>query len=248
MNDHNLEINFTKTKLITFHPRQKNPININFIINNIKLETVNEFTLLGLTIDTNINWKSHVLKLNSKISKFAFALREIKKTTNLQTAIVTYYAYAHAWFTYGIILWGNSTDAPSVFILQKRLIRIITNIEQTDSCKPYFKEHKILTLIGIYILELCKLVRKYPDTYKTRGDIQTSHSLRHKNRLNLPQSHLKMHSSSPYSMSIKIYNKLPEYLKQIEKTNIFINKVKQFLINKSYYSLDEFLNDKNFTD
>ncbi|KAF9806627.1 hypothetical protein SFRURICE_012164 [Spodoptera frugiperda] len=127
----------------------------------VELETVNEFTLLGLTIDTNINWKSHILKLKSKISKFSYALYEIKKTTDLKTALTMYYAYAHAWFTYGIILWGNSTDA-------QKLIRIITNIEQTDSCKPHFTRHKILTLVNIYILELCKLVRKYPDFYKKR--------------------------------------------------------------------------------
>ncbi|KAF9797335.1 hypothetical protein SFRURICE_006317, partial [Spodoptera frugiperda] len=220
MTQHNLEINFTKTKLITFHPRQKTQIHINFQYNQVELETVNEFTLLGLTIDTNINWKSHILKLKSKISKFSYALYEIKKTTDLKTALTMYYAYAHAWFTYGIILWGNSTDAQSLFILQKKLIRIITNIEQTDSCKPHFTKHKILTLVNIYILELCKLVRKYPDSYKKRGDMQTNHSLRHKNKLNLPRSNLKMHASSPYAMSIKIYNNLPEELREIEKTSV----------------------------
>lgn len=244
MTQHNLEINFTKTKLITFHPRQKTQIHINFQYNQVELETVNEFILLGLTIDTNINWKSHILKLKSKISKFSYALYEIKKTTDLKTALTMYYAYAHAWFTYGIILWGNSTDAQSLFILQKKLIRIITNIEQTDSCKPHFTKHKILTLVNIYILELCKLVRKYPDSYKKRGDMQTNHSLRHKNKLNLPRSNLKMHASSPYAMSIKIYNNLPEELREIEKTSVFIRKLKQLLIKKSYYTIDEFLQDK----
>lgn len=244
MSEHNLEINFTKTKIITFHPWQKNRININFTFNQQQLEVVNDFTLLGLTIDTHINWKTHIQKVKSKISKFSYALREIKKTTNLQTALVTYYAYAHAWFSYGIILWGNSTDAPSLFTLQKKLIRIITNIEQTDSCKPYFQKHKILTLISIYILELCKLVRNYPDSYETREKIQTKYSLRHKNRLNLPTSRLKLHSSSPYAMSIKIYNKLPENIKQENKTNLFLKKLKQFLITKSYYTIEEYLTDK----
>lgn len=244
MSDHNLEINFNKTKLMTFHPRQKKQINIDFTFNQKKLETVNNFTLLGLTIDTHINWKTHIQTVKSKISKFSYALREIKKTTNLQTALATYYAYAHAWFNYGIILWGNSTDAPSLFTLQKKLIRIITNIEPTDSCKPYFQKHKILTLVSIYILELCKLVRKYPDCYNTRGDIQTNYSLRHKNRLNLPPSRLKLHSSSPFSMSIKIYNKLPEDLRNQNKTNIFLNQLKQYLIKKSYYTVHEYLTDK----
>ncbi|KAF9797426.1 hypothetical protein SFRURICE_005902 [Spodoptera frugiperda] len=74
MNAHNLEINFEKTKTITFHPHQKKPLRLNFSFNNHTIEQVNEFTLLGITLDTNINWKSHVLKIKSKLSKFVYAL------------------------------------------------------------------------------------------------------------------------------------------------------------------------------
>lgn len=83
-------------------------------------------------------------------------------------------------------MWGNSMYTQSLFILQKKIICIISNIEQqqTDSCKPNFKKHKILTLVNIiYILELCKLLHKYPDSYKKRGDMHTNQSLRHKNIL-----------------------------------------------------------------
>lgn len=244
MTENNLEINFSKTKIMTFHPRQKAPININFSFKNDKLEIVNKFTLLGLDIDTHINWKSHIQKLKTKLSKFSYALREIKKTTDLNTALVTYYAYAHAWLTYGVILWGNSTDSPTLFTLQKKLIRILVNIKQTDSCKPHFKEQKILTLPCLYIFEICKFVRKYPEFFTKRGDVQTEIILRHKNRLVIPTSRLKMHSSSAYVMSIKIYNKLPEEIKSINKYNTFINKLKLFLICKSYYNVTEYLNER----
>lgn len=244
MTEHNLEINFNKTKIISFHPRQKIPININFSFKNNKLEVVDKFTLLGLNIDTQINWKSHIQKIRAKISKFSYALREIKKATDLKTALVTYYAYAYAWLKYGVILWGNSTDAPTLFTLQKKLIRILVNIEITDSCKPYFQELKILSLPCLYIFEVCKFVRKYPDFFTKREDIQTKIILRHKNRLNLPKSRLKMHSNSTFVMSIKIYNKLPEIIKNLSKYNIFINKLKIFLETKCYYSISEYLNDK----
>ncbi|KAF9823620.1 hypothetical protein SFRURICE_009165, partial [Spodoptera frugiperda] len=61
------EINFSKTKLITFHPHQKAPIKLNYSYNNIKLEQVNEFTLLGLTIDTHnrLNLPTSNLKIHS---------------------------------------------------------------------------------------------------------------------------------------------------------------------------------------
>lgn len=244
MTQHNLEINFSKTKIITFHPRQKIPINIDYSFKNTKLEIVSKFTLLGLDIDREINWKSHINKLKAKLSKFSYALREIKKTTDLKTALVTYYAYGYAWLKYGVILWGNSTDAPTLFTIQKKLIRIIVNIEDTDSCKPHFKELKILTLPCLYIFEMCKFVRNHPEFYNKRQEIQNKISLRHKNRLNLPTSRLKMHSSSTYVMSIKLYNKLPEKIKNISKYSSFINKLKIFLLNKVYYNINEYLSDK----
>ncbi|KAF9793818.1 hypothetical protein SFRURICE_010225 [Spodoptera frugiperda] len=220
MENHNLEINFSKTKLITFHPHQKATIKLNYSYNNTKLEQVNEFTLLGITIDTHVNWKVHIQKIRAKLSKFSYALREIKKTTNLQTALVTYYAYAQAWLSYGIILWGNTANHIS-------------------------KKHKILTLTCLYILEICKFVRLHPEFYNARQDIQKKYSLRHKNRLNLPTSNLKIHSSGPLIMSIKIYNNLPRMIKDETKTSVFLNKLITFLHSKCYYSIKEFMDDKS---
>lgn len=245
MAEHNLEINYSKTKIISFHPYKKKPLNIKLSYNNIKLEQVNEFSLLGLIIDTNINWKSHIQKIRSKLASFSYALREVKKTTDIPTALSTYYAYAYSWLSYGVIMWGNSTNAPDLLILQKKLVRIIFNIQNTDSCKPYFVEHNILTLPCIYILETCKFVKKYPEFYKKRGDINVKYKLRHRQKLLMPTSHLELFSSGPLSMSIKIFNKLPDSIKCIKKEKPFINKLKEFLISKHYYTLSEYFNDKS---
>lgn len=59
----------------------------------------------------------------------------------------------------------------------------------------------------------------------------------------LPSSNLKMHSDSTYTMSVKVYNKLPDRIKSEKKHNTFI-KIREFLINKSYYTLREYLEEK----
>ncbi|RVE50524.1 hypothetical protein evm_004853 [Chilo suppressalis] len=133
MCDHNLEINLSKTKLMSFYPYQKAPININFNFNGTTLEVVDEFCLLGITIDKHLNWKPHIQKVRSKIASFSYAFYEIKRTTNMKTALAMYYAYAYSWLNYGVILWGNSTDASIIFTQQKKLVRILVNIENTDS-------------------------------------------------------------------------------------------------------------------
>ncbi|KAI5637527.1 reverse transcriptase (RNA-dependent DNA polymerase) domain-containing protein [Phthorimaea operculella] len=209
MKNHNLDINYNKTKIITFHPHQKAPLNIDITYNSINLETVTNFTLLGLDIDTHVDWKAHTQRIRNKLARFTYALSEIKRTTDLQAALSTYYAYAYSWLTYGIIMWGNSTNVSTLFTQQKKLIRILVNIKPTDSCRPHFNRLKILTIPCIYILEVCKFVKTHPTFFKTREDIPTKYSLRHKNRLMIPTSNLTSHSNSPFVMSIKIFNKLP---------------------------------------
>lgn len=244
MHTHNLELNLAKTKIMTFHPYQKPSLDLNFSFHGTKLETVKEFTLLGIKIDTHINWQSHIMKLKSKLSSLTYALREIKKTTDLKTAIATYYANAHSRISYGIVLWGNSNAASDIFIMQKKFIRILANIEQLDSCKPYFIKFKILTMASVYIFEICKFVRNNPHLYKARQDIKTHITLRHWNRLLLPKSRLQTHSSSTLPMSVIIYNKIQNQLDCEQNDKIFMAKLKLFLQNKSYYSIDEFLKDK----
>lgn len=75
LGDHNLLVNFSKTKVMQFKPVQKKPLIIDCNINqNKKLECVDNFNLLGITIDTNVNWKSHVQKLSGKLSSSTYAL------------------------------------------------------------------------------------------------------------------------------------------------------------------------------
>jgi len=42
---------------------------------------------------------------------------------------------------YGVIFWGNSSYAKKVFMLQKKIIRIITNTRPRDTCRANFQEH-----------------------------------------------------------------------------------------------------------
>jgi len=47
-----------------------------------------------------------------------------------------------------------------VFILQKRIIRIITNTKPRDSCREVFKNMEIMTLYSQYIYSLISLGNK----------------------------------------------------------------------------------------
>lgn len=247
MTDHNLEINYKKTKVMQFRPYQKPPLDIHLTYNNIKIECVDTFTLLGLDIDTNINWKNHIKKIKAKLSSFSYALSELRKATDLRTSLSAYYAYAYSWISYGIILWGNSVDANDIFISQKKCVRTMVNIKVPESCRPHFIKLRILTLTSIFILEICKFVRNNTIFFQKINDQPRRYQTRFKHNLVKPESNLKIHQSSPNSMAVKIYNKIPENLKCIENNNTFGTKLKEMLLKKCYYELDDFFND-HFSD
>lgn len=242
LNDHNLSLNVTKTKLIQIKPRQKLPIDTTYSYQNDKIVTVNTCTLLGIELDSEINWKAHVIKISGKLSQFTYALYELKRSTDLKTATSAYYAYAHAWLSYGIVIWGNSPHASKLFILQKKCVRILLNISQLESCRSHFVNLKILTLTSIYIFELCKFVRNNKALFDQtqENSTQCRHNLRNRNKLTSTFTTLQIVRSGTHHMAVKVYNSVPKNIKEIEKNKVFFKKLKDFLIAKSYYTLKEY--------
>lgn len=241
LKNNNLELNLSKTKLMQFKPRQKNPLNINVEFNDVIISSVGCCTLLGVDFDSGLSWKYHIEKMSGKLSRFTYALLELKRSTDLNTAKAAYYAYAYAWLNYGIVLWGNATEVNQLFVLQKRCIRIMVNINNRESCRNHFKELGILTLTSMYILEICKFVKNNIKQFQqTRNPHSRSHNLRHENKLTIPCSKLELVHSGIHYMSIKIYNKLPLRLKSIENNVQFVNDTKEFLLCNCFYNIQEF--------
>ena len=58
----------------------------------------------------------------------------------------------HSQLLYGILLWGKSTGAQTVFKWQRKALRILKGLPDTVSCRPPFKEMQIMTVSSLYIL------------------------------------------------------------------------------------------------
>jgi hypothetical protein len=57
----------------------KDPISDQLTINNISLDTVQSFKLLGITISSDLTWNIHVDNICAKASKRLYALRILKR-------------------------------------------------------------------------------------------------------------------------------------------------------------------------
>ena len=64
-----LFLNTQKTKHMLFHRKQKHLDESNVVINGIEIKQVPSFNFLGIMLDENLSWKSHIEMVGNKISK-----------------------------------------------------------------------------------------------------------------------------------------------------------------------------------
>ena len=108
--------------------------------------------------------------------------------------------------SYGLILWGNSTDWQKVFVMQKKAIRIISKLKPSDTCRNSFRDLRILTLPELYIFQ-CLTYIKATITEFTPVSSRHNYITRHgKNKLT--QHRLSLTHKSYIINSIKLYNSL----------------------------------------
>lgn len=83
-------------------------------------------------------------------------MRNLESALSLDHFLKFYHAEIHSRISYGIVVWGNTPAAHSVFLCQKRILRCLVGCPPDHSCRNIYKEHKILTVSGI-----CTLSSKY---------------------------------------------------------------------------------------
>jgi hypothetical protein len=75
---------------------------------------------LGLIIDEKLTWHDHISQLLKRLRSACFAFRISTTLLPDETLKIIHFAYVHSILTYGIIFWGNSTDAIKIFRMQKK--------------------------------------------------------------------------------------------------------------------------------
>jgi len=158
----------------------------------------------------------------------------------LQALKTVYFSYFHSIMLYGIIFWGNSCVSKDIFKIQKRIIRILTNTPNQDSCRPLFKQLQILTLPSQYLYSLLVFVIKNRDLFSLNSDIYNLNT-RSKNNLHLASTNLTMIQKGVLHSGSRFFNYLPSQIINLSgDLKSFKRKLRKFLIEHTFYNLDEF--------
>lgn len=232
-----LKINIAKTNVLHFKTWKGKPVHLKVLFNNVNVSQVYSTRFLGVTVDEHLTWKNHIDILCKKINQFIFALRKVKDVTSRQTALMVYHAYICSVIRYGIVVWGNSSEVSRVFIAQKKCLRAIFNINWSDSCRPIFKTHKLLTVPCLYIYEAAKFLRSNPTLFE-RKDNTNKRKATHMD-FEMPVPKLELYRRSCVYMAPLIYNALPKAITQLPFKK-FCAELRRWLLYESFYSINEF--------
>ena len=150
-----LQLNSSKTQIINFN--LKNVISIietnsSIICDEIEIEFFNASKVLGVHIDKDLKWESHINELCKKLSKALFVIRSLQLLVHVDVLKHCYFAYFHSLLIYGLEIWGHAPDYlfQKVFRLQQQAMRLLCNDHYRASCRELnlFEKLKFIPLLA----------------------------------------------------------------------------------------------------
>jgi hypothetical protein len=110
------------------------------------------------------------------------------------------------------------------------------------SCTEFFKLLKILPLSAQYIYSLLMFVVNNRNLFLYIAELFTIKT-RNSYNLHSPLSHFTKYQKGVYYVGIRGFSHLPSSAKSVaNKTKMFKKTLKRFLLDNSFYSIDEYFN------
>ena len=156
-----LALNIDKTNFILFHSAaHKLTEHIVLKIGKKKIKYENHVRFLGVLLDSNLSWTTHLNELSKKLSRTVGLFYKIRHYAPLDTLVLLYHGLFPPFISYGVSVWGLTYPSmiEPVFVIQKKIMKVITCNEMTAHSTPIFHSLQILRLNDVFQLQLASFV------------------------------------------------------------------------------------------
>lgn len=232
-----LYLNSEKTNYTVFHTRQSKVEDMQISMAGTALSRTGQTKFLGLILEETLAWGAHCSFLSGKLNGCIYQIRTLRPLLALPVLLNVYYSEFESRISYGLLFWGSSC-VTDLFLLQKKALRCMLGLSRLDSCRPYFKSLKILTLTSLYVLAAACYIHGIRDSVPTHRDVHR-HDTRNCNRMVVPQHRLQLSANGPLCMGIRVYNNLPSQIKHLPQKK-FRSRLRSILVDLPFYDLKEF--------
>ena len=243
--------NPAKTELMTISNKRETETK-DLFFGNIKLVESLEHKHLGVIIQNNCKWDSHIHSIITKVRLQVACLRSYKYKLNRKTLETMYKAFILPHFDYADVVWDNCTDALSEEIEKLNLdsIRTIIGAVRGTSHNKLYEESGLLPLKERRrrhrLLLFFKIIKGMTPEYLTNlmpQMVSDTNPYHFRNRLErqTPRGRLELYKNSFFPSTTTEWNNLPDFIKEAES----ITQFKKFLaMNDVKVPLYYYINDR----
>ena len=238
-NMNSMVIHPDKTKCMIITTRQKRqiaPLNLSLKIGSTIIKQVKQHKMLGIIIDSDLNWNQQIETLIKRISRSIFLLTKLKKYTSTDNLKLFFYAHIMSHINYASTLYdGCSRDIfKKLNSIHRRAVKHL-HYEPGQTTDDKLKLLKILPLESqleynklILMHKICNgrtptylnsLIKKPKERY---GSI----------KLRAPKPRIDLYKTSLAFSGTELWNNLPIELKKITTCNTFKKRLFIHLIKK----------------
>ncbi|XP_077995944.1 uncharacterized protein LOC144449300 [Glandiceps talaboti] len=236
-----LTMNVNKTEHMVIRSKQNSKEVIGSItLNDRVVREANSTSFIGIHLDSNLTWKTHIVDVKKKICKFTGIFYRLRQLVPCSTLLMLYNTFVLPHISYGLEVWGSSckTYLKEILLAQKRIVRVITGSKCNAHTAPLFKKLSILDIykqfdyqIGIFVHDV--LHDKLPPHFKDYfSNIEHCHDTRRKLRgdLHVPKYKSNFGQSSVKFTGSQIWNNIPYTIRSHPSRHKFKKDYKEFLL------------------
>ena len=241
-----LSLNVLKTHYIILTTRNKIVENIDIKISNTSIERVYTTKFLGIHIDSQLSWKKHIDFTCKKLSKCVAIISKARKKLDRPSLNMLYYSFAYPYFMYCNHAWGNNhpTNLEKLVLVQKKLVRIITNSPFRAHSEPLLYTNKMLTMtdineyvVGMFMYQWVNgtLPQIFKNFYQYRRDCH-EHGTRNVDDLHVLYGRLDIRRFSLKLYGANLWNSFPRHIKSSTSLPIFKQNKNNYLLDRKMFA------------
>lgn len=170
-----LTINPSKTSYMIFAaknkllPQQLTPL----MINNEIIQRSRQEKYLGLWIDDNLTWKTHINYISTKLVSLLGALRRISHCIPKKISTIIYNSLVKSHLEYLVEIWGSAatSNLNALQRTQNKIIKVLYHYPYLTPTKELYKKTKLLDIKQLYEYGTCiRLHPRQENYYKLHSD------------------------------------------------------------------------------
>lgn len=233
-----LTINPNKTSYTIFTRRSvKRNFSINLQLNDQILTASDTIKYLGVFIDSNFKWDSHVNYIYDKLKKFIPLFYRVRNLIPHACLKNLYFAFVFPHISNCVELYVNTTNKilHRLTILNNKILRVLQFKDSYTSSNILYSNYNTLPIPALYNYKLVQFVHKWfynktslPDYFQDFYILKkefTGLDTRNPNDLYLLRCKSAQYNNSFKFNSTRLWNSLPNDIKSIPKFNSFSNKI-----------------------